>query len=1197
MTKVGLTTKVLGALSVSAFSSAAVDVEKLLRGGVGGGGGSGGNSPPDTIAADAKPKVSAQSSAEAAAAAARARSDDGGTEEETTNLVAIVDGGRRKLPASTCDSYYPIGSGTTLNTIQWLGSGGADTEWLNVANWATNYLPGTDRFNRLIMTVGDHGTVHCPATYMTHDVELEMRSSSTLDVTADLNIGDDLIMITNSKITQSGQSTVTVGKTLSLAASYELSGQAHLAVGNDVVVSAVGGLTIDGDGSSVTAESASEVNGVLTYALGPNGAGLFTVNSSLLIGAGAGLVVDAAAYDFSSVSGTVLIPLIMYTSSTGSFAPANIALTGVPGGLTSQIKSEADGVYLELVGQGGPPPPPPAPVPVPVATPPPTDAPTDTPTSGPTPVPTLAPSPHPTQCNSNADCDDGNDCTLDMCHGDFTCDHSGNACGSGEVCVEQKCVNEATSPPTPNPVTAPPTPNPVAVTAPPTPYPVATTAAPIAPPSPGNDPIVAAIPDAQGYNLVYELDPIPSAPDFTSGVDYTRTDLDHPPFSRVAYFVKLESPDFGRQWAWVSMDSFTSRAAFTGVPCPDPACGQGTIQKSVTGVNVVSNVPGFNGTSLEGNVEFWPFNYAYANSHNIPHASDDTYDTGDSPASTGNFGSMQVHAQNPSDPSGPRQTIFAFNRFNKGHVADLGIGSNPDPNYPPDWTFAGNADSYTTRKLQVYVNVKDDGPVPPTPPSPPTVSPPFSTPTPAPVPLPTTAAPVSSMTTVVTLGASSVDSISHPGDCPGQITDDLLIDGSAYAAGPGTVTLYQCASIGFDPMKIELKDFPAGLWFEIVSGSTRTGGGNGVDLVVKSLTDYSEYFRGYSYTGDYPFETNRDHFPPNFSWETVPKWIAFRKNSALTTDELNSIATKNYISWYGVVTPQEVKDMAASIKNINPNFKMLYYFNSFGYWGNPGGEEFTEDWLQYRVTNTGRRVYIWDKSGNRRFYNHTIPEFRDWWVRHALEMNSDPNIDGVFADATMSAEDTLHSNMIKDLAAQIPSGSLKMGNFLRQVMPDGNRWRMDYEEGSYMENTKKGPINQPEGQAIVVSIQLAREALWKGKLVLWNGSPMNCDPNNCGVVEEDMPEYIKPTLAEYLILAEEHAYYNFNVSPSADKARWMWDTSEMEEFKRPLGRPLGPPVKVGNVLTRHFEHVSVKFDALAHTGTLEWDEWDGLAVE
>ena len=789
--------------------------------------------------------------------------------------------GRELTTGASCDTFNPIDyECATKAAIRWRG-GGPNSEWLNVDNWTGSCLPGTGRFNRLVMAgVNDHGTVHCPATYMTHDVQLEMRARATLDVSTDLNIGRKLTLKTGATLTQSSLSIVTVGA-LHLAANYELSEQAQLKVvgeGISMKCPSNGSFTIQGDSSSVAVSGATKslMYGTLKYVLGLDGAGLFTVDGLLSIGSSAKIFIEASAYKHD---GNAMIQLIKYTSSTSSFNPENIQITGVAGGWTSQIKSLSDGVYLELLQQD--------------------ISPTVTQTVAPTPTQTVAPTPTPTDI------------------------------------------------PIGSPVTSEPTKSPViTVTATPT-----------------DAPVSSAIP---------------------------------------------------------------------------------------------TNVP--------------------------------------------------------------------------------------------------------------------------------------------------------QMTTLITLGATGkVNTIMPTADCPHRVTDKLWINGSAYSgtakAGVSTVTvtLYQCAEgLGFNPMNIQLFEFPEGFWFEIVDGNN-----NNIDLVIKSLTDYNGYYvrpadkrlGGYNNEEAYPPQTSKEqeHFP-EFSWDSIPKWINFRKgkDGVFNDTEVENIANNNQISWYGVVSEKKIIEMARRIKRVNPDYKFILYWNSASYWGEEGDDlkGFNKDWWKFTLDRRGNRVYEFAKKANgkpgtRKLFNHKIPEMREWWVKYALRMIKDKDIDGVFCDATIVEEDTFHSDMIKELIELMPADSLKMGNFLRQKFRDGNRWRMDYAEGSYLENVHVGWVGrQPEGESLIASMQLAREALWKGKLIWWNGAPFNCLKNCVGgdhkVTKEKMKEYIKPTLAEYLIIAERYAYFNFSVTPDADTAEWLWNASTwMEEFDRPLGPPKGPPVQVGRTFTRHFEHVSIMLEVLS----------------
>lgn len=151
------------------------------------------------------------------------------------------------------------------------------------------------------------------------------------------------------------------------------------------------------------------------------------------------------------------------------------------------------------------------------------------------------------------------------------------------------------------------------------------------------------------------------------------------------------------------MRTFTGDASHIGVPCLHPLCGDGHLgsvfNQLVGNVNVVSNVPGLTGNDYVGNIEFWPYNYNPDNSLSIPGASHSAFDWGDSPEIfNGSLGSMQVHVNGNENYQG---IIFAFNHFNDGVVADLGIRNAPSSIL--DWSIAGNACNYSAHCLKVFV--------------------------------------------------------------------------------------------------------------------------------------------------------------------------------------------------------------------------------------------------------------------------------------------------------------------------------------------------------------------------------------------------------------------------------------------------------------------------------------------------------------
>ena len=208
---------------------------------------------------------------------------------------------------------------------------------------------------------------------------------------------------------------------------------------------------------------------------------------------------------------------------------------------------------------------------------------------------------------------------------------------------------------------------------------------------------LAHVAEAKAFKLVYDLDLARLGLQPAYSVDNHASIKG--PIDRIAYCVELLNAKGEQQFIYVSMDAFTQDLAKIGVPTQ--ASGA-FFQQNVVALNVESNVKGIaTGSGIAaGNIEFWPFNYAPANSGNVPNASPSAYDFGDMPDRGGDYGSMQVHNHDA------KQTLFALNHWIAGAHADLGIGNDPTGN-APDWTFAANADSYQAKRLRVLVHVKE----------------------------------------------------------------------------------------------------------------------------------------------------------------------------------------------------------------------------------------------------------------------------------------------------------------------------------------------------------------------------------------------------------------------------------------------------------------------------------------------------------
>jgi hypothetical protein len=203
-----------------------------------------------------------------------------------------------------------------------------------------------------------------------------------------------------------------------------------------------------------------------------------------------------------------------------------------------------------------------------------------------------------------------------------------------------------------------------------------------------------------GYTPVLSLDLPERATWLNQTPPYTfdRTDAVAGGFDRVAYCLELTGPA-GPQWVWTAMQPFTTDAHRLGLPTRSGEI----VRQRVDDLEVASNVAGVTtGTGLAGYLEMWPNTYSTGVSGQISGASPSLFDADDNVNPSGGYGSFQVHQVGAARPSTVApQTVLAVNTFtSNGAPLSLGIGSASTGH--PDWTFAGNAGTFTKRRLTVY---------------------------------------------------------------------------------------------------------------------------------------------------------------------------------------------------------------------------------------------------------------------------------------------------------------------------------------------------------------------------------------------------------------------------------------------------------------------------------------------------------------
>ena len=223
---------------------------------------------------------------------------------------------------------------------------------------------------------------------------------------------------------------------------------------------------------------------------------------------------------------------------------------------------------------------------------------------------------------------------------------------------------------------------------------------------------MTGIPEIGNYNLAYQL-AVDARTYYANGCNYTFDQSLFPQsdsIERIAYCMELEDSSTGYHWVYVSMDAFSYDLEKIGVPTADRKT---TWQQYVNNLNIYASANIANSTVTtgvdiaSGNIEFWFSNYTDDNSKSIPGASDSAYDFGDQiNGTTAGYGSMQVHNYAEG------HTIFAMNNWGSNNREPcIGIGNDPNTgrtDYNPDWTFASNADDYSTRNIYVLVKYSDN---------------------------------------------------------------------------------------------------------------------------------------------------------------------------------------------------------------------------------------------------------------------------------------------------------------------------------------------------------------------------------------------------------------------------------------------------------------------------------------------------------
>lgn len=295
---------------------------------------------------------------------------------------------------------------------------------------------------------------------------------------------------------------------------------------------------------------------------------------------------------------------------------------------------------------------------------------------------------------------------------------------------------------------------------------------------------------------------------------------------------------------------------------------------------------------------------------------------------------------------------------------------------------------------------------------------------------------------------------------------------------------------------------------------------------------------------------------PSFSWDKVPRGMLIRKSTAYTDADIKAIANN-----YDLVvlekangagrgsTMEGMLHTGARLKKINPDIKVLFYWNSrifFGHYGIDNSiSKHRDEWIDPNFTiRDGLPTYVRDN-----------PDFLKWWVGCCEKMIAHPSIDGTFVDKA-----GVPIYMLDALYKATPPNKLVMNNNAEA------RQRIGYVDGTYREGWSGG--GNPD--VVAETIAIARETGLNKKMQVLRMPVLGA------ASKREMEDRIDRGLAIYLLYAEKYSYFYWQATVDARKGKiWQWDASYIDQLNRPLGKPLGPYTRDSNVYTRGFEHCDV----------------------
>lgn len=351
---------------------------------------------------------------------------------------------------------------------------------------------------------------------------------------------------------------------------------------------------------------------------------------------------------------------------------------------------------------------------------------------------------------------------------------------------------------------------------------------------------------------------------------------------------------------------------------------------------------------------------------------------------------------------------------------------------------------------------------------------------------------------------------------------------------------------------------------------------------------------------------------PKFNWDKVPVAFHFGKRGSLMTKSEAKFVTsksnfivleKGHASPSIKYTEDAIVIEAKKLKKLNPNMKVVFYWNSF------------LDYNMYKaheVYNENPAWWLKKQNGELDFKNRGLKRYdlsnskvRNWWTDVAKKNVSNNYIDGVFMDAFIQVTNPSNKKLwgdekyvalqdglkklVKETREKIGNDKLIIYNGIRSTPRRnvGNNFN-DYTDVVMIEHF--GNFGSTSKESMLLDIQEMEKAGKSGKIVVFKAWP------GFSWVDKDFmsKSYSKKTkrskenitfpLAAFLAGAQKHSYFIYNWGYRMEMGCLEW----YPEFDKPLGKPLDEMQVNGWELTRNYKHASVWVNLETKEAKINW---------